>query len=171
IQADLARGAFQLFAQRIENIADRGDPEQFYEVLLHETGADSEDSIETLLGVAQRYGLIAYVDRWVLSQTAAFLGRHTGRPLRIGANIAATSLESEGFESFVLGLPARHGFAARQLVLEITEAVAVQNLTHAVATLRRLREHGFGVSLDDFGSGVASFGYLNELPVSMVKLD
>jgi diguanylate cyclase (GGDEF)-like protein len=171
LQADLARGAFQLFAQRIQNIADPADSEQFYEVLLHETGAASKNSIEILLGVAQRYGLIAYVDRWVLSQAAMFLGRHAGRPLRIGANIAATSLESEGFESFVLGLPARHGFAARQLVLEITEAVAVQNLTHAVATLRRLREHGFGVSLDDFGSGVASFGYLNELPVSMVKLD
>jgi len=171
LQADLARGAFELFAQRIDNIAEPTDTEQFYEVLLHETGSDAKGSVETLLGVAQRYGLIAYVDRWVLSQAGAFLGRHAGRPLRIGANIAATSLESEGFESFVLGLPARHGFAARQLVLEITEAVAVQNLTHAVATLRRLREHGFGVSLDDFGSGVASFGYLNELPVSMVKLD
>jgi EAL domain-containing protein (putative c-di-GMP-specific phosphodiesterase class I) len=40
-----------------------------------------------------------------------------------------------------------------------------------VATLRRLREHGFEVSLDDFGTGVASFGYLHDLPVSMVKID
>jgi diguanylate cyclase (GGDEF)-like protein len=171
LQTDLARGAFQLFAQRIENIADAADTELFYEVLLHEAGASQQGSIESILGVAQRYGLIAHVDRWVLSQAARFLGQHAGQNLRVSANIAATSLESEGFEAFVLGLPARHGFAARQFVVEITEAVAVQNLTHAVATLRRLREHGFGVSLDDFGSGVASFGYLNELPVSMVKLD
>jgi len=171
LQVDLARGAFELFAQRIDNIADPTDNEQFYEVLLHEKEAKDQGSIETLLGTAQRYGLIAHVDRWVLSQAARFLGSHAGQPLRISANIAATSLESEGFEAFVLGLPARHGFLSRQFVIEITEAVAVQNLTHAVATLRRLREHGFGVSLDDFGSGVASFGYLNELPVSMVKLD
>jgi diguanylate cyclase (GGDEF)-like protein len=170
LQADLARGVFQLFVQRIEHIATPDAAEEFYEVLLRESGA-REDSIESLLGVAQRYGLIAYVDRWVLEQAARFLGRHPGRRLRVSVNVAATSLESEGFESFVLGLPLRHGFSSTQLVMEITEAVAVQNLTQAVATLHRLREHGFGVSLDDFGSGVASFGYLNELPVSMVKLD
>ena len=170
LQADLARGMFELFVQRIENIAAPDDPAEFYEVLLRESDA-LEHSIESLLAVAQRYGLIAYVDRWVLEQATRFLGRHPGRRLRVSVNVAATSLESEGFESFVLGLPVRHGFAPAQLVLEITEAVAVQNLTHAVATLRRLRQHGFGVSLDDFGSGVASFGYLNELPVSMVKLD
>jgi len=170
LQSDLARGAFQLFVQRIENIAVPDDAEEFYEVLLRESGAH-RDSIESLLGMAQRYGLIAHVDRWVIEQAARFLGSQAGRRLRVSVNVAATSLESEGFESFVLGLPLRHGFSSAQLVLEITEAVAVKNLTHAVATLRRLREHGFGVSLDDFGSGVASFGYLHELPVTMVKLD
>ncbi len=170
LQADLARGVFALFVQRIQNISAPDAADEFYEVLLRESGAPT-DSIESLLAMAQRYGLIAYVDRWVLDQASRFLGRHPGRRLRVSVNVAATSLESEGFESFVLGLPVRHGFAPAQLVLEITEAVAVQNLTHAVATLHRLREHGFGVSLDDFGSGVASFGYLNELPVSMVKLD
>src|SRR5438445_5896164 len=170
LQMDLARGAFELFVQRIDNIGAPADTDEFYEVLLRESGAH-ENSIESLLGVAQRYGLIVYVDRWVIEQATRFLGRHPGRRLRVSVNVAATSLESEGFESFVLGLPVRHGFAPAQLVLEITEAVAVQNLTHAVATLHRLRKHGFGVSLDDFGSGVASFGYLNELPVSMVKLD
>jgi len=71
----------------------------------------------------------------------------------------------------VLALPERYAFDARRLVLEITEAVAVQNLTRAVETLRRFREHGFDISLDDFGTGVASFGYLSDLPVSMVKID
>jgi len=70
-----------------------------------------------------------------------------------------------------MALPGQHGFAAERMVLEITEAVAVQNLTRAVETLKTLHAQGFGIALDDFGAGVASFGYLSELPVTLVKLD
>ena len=72
---------------------------------------------------------------------------------------------------FALALPSRYAFSAARIVLEITEAVAVKNLTHAGDTLRTLRERGSEIALDDFGAGVASFGYLSDLPVSMVKID
>jgi EAL domain-containing protein (putative c-di-GMP-specific phosphodiesterase class I) len=107
----------------------------------------------------------------VLEQAAQFLHANPGMNVRLSINVSATTLESDGFREFVLGLPVRYGFRTRQLILEITEAVAVENLTRAVETLHTFLGHGIEICLDDFGAGVASFGYLNDLPVSMVKLD
>lgn len=171
LQSALASGLFQLYAQRIANLNEADDKELFFEVLLHHADSKSHSTIEEMLGMAQRYGLIAQVDRWVFEQSASFLQRQVDKNVRLSINVAATTLESDGFQQFVQALPRQYGFDARQITLEITEAVAVQNLTRAVENLRGLRQKGFGIALDDFGAGVASFGYLSELPVTMVKID
>jgi diguanylate cyclase (GGDEF)-like protein len=169
--SDLSGGMFELHAQRIINLRDPHDGVQFYEVLLRRKHQREDESIEAVLDMAQRYGLLAQVDRWVLDQAAQFLGNAAATNLRLSVNIGATTLDSEGFQQFALALPTRYGFSAARIVLEITEAVAVKNLTHAGDTLRSLRERGYEIALDDFGAGVASFGYLSDLPVSMVKID
>lgn len=171
LQTALEGGLFQLHAQRIHNIADVKDTAPFYEVLLRYADTESGRAIGDILENAQRYGVIAQVDRWVFEQSARFLERSRDKHLRLSINVAAITLESPGFGEFILGLPARYGFDARQMCIEITEVVAVQNLTAAVGVLQQFRERGFDVALDDFGAGVASFGYLRELPVSMVKID
>jgi len=169
--SDLASGMFELHAQRILNLRDANDGVLFYEVLLRRKHQARDESIETVLDMAQRYGLLAQVDRWVLEESARFLQSAAAANVRLSVNIGATSLDSEGFAAFALALPSRYSFAAARVVLEITEAVAVKNLTHAAQTLHQLRERGFEIALDDFGAGVASFGYLSDLPVSMVKID
>ena len=169
--SDLASGMFTLYAQRIINLRDPHDGVQFYEVLLRHRQRREDESIEAVLDMAQRYGLLAQVDRWVLEEAARFLEGAAAANLRLSVNIGATTLDSEGFQQFALALPSRYSFSAARIVLEITEAVAVKNLTHAGETLRLLRERGYEIALDDFGAGVASFGYLSDLPVSMVKID
>ena len=170
LRSALATGVFTLKAQRMVRLDGRTEA-PFYEVLLSHADARSNGAIEDLLGMARRYGLIAEVDRWVCAQAGQLLALTTGQGLRLSVNLSATTLESEGFQPYLMALPEQYGFAAERMVLEITEAVAVQNLTRAVASLKALRERGFGIALDDFGAGVASFGYLQELPVGIVKLD
>ena len=171
LQSDLANGVFELHAQRIIDLRAPDDSPPFYEILLRHAQGEPGETIESVIGMAQRYGLLAQIDRWVLDQSTSYLEGASQTDVRLSINIGATMLESEGFERFVLALPARYSFDARRMVLEITEAVAVQNLTRAVETLRRFREHGFEISLDDFGTGVACSGYLSDLPVSMIKID
>jgi diguanylate cyclase (GGDEF)-like protein len=171
LQAGLSSGLFHLYAQRIIDIGEVASGDEFYEVLLRNADTGNTETIESVLETAQRYGVIAQVDRWVLEQSARFLSSHSGEKVRLSINVAATTLDSDGFREFVLTLPDRYVFRAQQMVLEITEAVAVENLTRAVETLRALRAAGIDISLDDFGTGVASFGYLSDLPVSMVKID
>jgi EAL domain-containing protein (putative c-di-GMP-specific phosphodiesterase class I) len=140
-------------------------------VLLRHAHGESSETIKDVIGIAQRHGLLAQIDHWVLEQSAIYLEGASETNVRLSVNIGATTLESQGFERFVLALPARYFFDARHMVLEITEAGAVQNLNRAVETLKLFHQHGFDVSLDDFGTGVASFGYLSNLPVSIVKID
>lgn len=171
LQVALDSGRFELHAQRICEIGEFAESGHFYEVLLRmKDGSDSLSASE-FLPIAQRYGMISVIDRWVLERAARFIGANPGAPLKLSVNISGATLDSPGFVEMIAGLPARFGFAAQQLCLEVTESVAIDNLTRAVDGMRRLREQGFGIALDDFGSGVASFGYLRELPVSLVKLD
>lgn len=171
LRSALSGGMFQLYAQRIVNIRDTTDGRPFYELLLRHAQPNQDRPIGEMLGMALRFGLAAEVDRWVFERAAALLEEMADPEVRLTVNCAATSLEAQGFQQFVAELPQRYRFQARQMCIEITESVAVQNLTRAVATLQALRQEGFEIALDDFGAGVASFGYLSELPVSIVKLD
>lgn len=171
LQAALDAGRFELHAQRICEIGERGEAAPFYEVLLRMKDGDASLSASEFLPIAQRYGMISVIDRWVLERAARFIGTNPGAPLTLSVNISGATLDSPGFVEMIAGLPARFGFAAQQLCLEVTESVAIDNLTRAVDGMHSLRAQGFGIALDDFGSGVASFGYLRELPVSLVKLD
>src|SRR5690606_16030457 len=72
---------------------------------------------------------------------------------------------------FVLDAIDRHGVSPRHLCFEITETAAVSNMARAVEFMQRLRAAGCKFSLDDFGSGMASFGYLKNLPVDFIKID
>ncbi|MDX1442749.1 MAG: EAL domain-containing protein [Gammaproteobacteria bacterium] len=171
LQAALEQGRFMLFQQPIVRFDDGTTETVGYEVLLRMRGDKGPVSPADFLPVAQRYGLIEHIDRWVLERAAQFLGEHPGHDLRLNVNVSGLSVTSSGFFDRVLELPARYGFQPAQLALEITESIAIDRLEQVTPSLLRLREAGFGIVLDDFGAGVASFGYLRDLPVTEVKLD
>lgn len=126
------------------------------------------------LPAAERYGMMASLDSWVIGQAIAHFDQlHvSGRtPGRCSLNLAASTLEDEGLVNYVLGLIDRHGVAPSRLCFEITETEAVRNLARAVRVMERLRAAGCLIALDDFGAGMSSFGYLKNLPVDVIKID
>ena len=126
------------------------------------------------LVAAERYGLMPAVDRWVIRTALAnFANLHPcGERLQSCAiNLSGASLEDEGLADFILDAIARHGVPPQRLCLEITETVAVRDLLRVVRVIERLRAAGCRIALDDFGAGMASFGYLKNLPVDVIKID
>lgn len=90
---------------------------------------------------------------------------------KLAINLSPLLLDSPCIVSSISDVVARHGVAPEQVVLEITESAGVEHLGRAIAVLTRLRLKGFGLSIDDYGTGFSSMQQLARLPFTELKID
>jgi diguanylate cyclase (GGDEF)-like protein len=171
LEKAMENGSMQLYRQSIVDLEGH-TPTNFFEVLLRlaTPSNDIRPSAE-FLPAAQRFGLMDRIDRWVLEHSCRHLADCGDRELKLSVNVSGSTLNDPTFYDLVVAAPQKYGFDARQLCLEVTEGVMIHRLRQAVEAMKGLRARGFDLALDDFGAGVASFAYLQELPVTYVKLD
>lgn len=163
-------GRLQLHRQAIVDITG-ATSRPFDEVLLRLASVDGVHPSAEFLPVAQRFGMMDRIDRWVVEHAVRHLADSTDRELKLSINVSGSTLNDPDFYQHVIKLPERYGVDPRRLCLEVTEGVVIHRLRQAVQAMRDLRVRGFDLALDDFGAGVASFAYLQELPVTYVKID
>jgi diguanylate cyclase (GGDEF)-like protein/PAS domain S-box-containing protein len=123
---------------------------------------------------AERFQLITRLDQWVLQKTIVLLSAQPSLEGidRIGLNVSGLSVVDPSFVQLVDAALAEAGPAISQrLCFEITETAAITNVAAAVQFIAIVRRHGCTVALDDFGSGMASFGTLKNLAVTHLKID
>ena len=171
----LAHDRFRLEAQVIVplNGAVAGPK---YELLLRMTDEDGESiSPEKFLSAAERYQLAPAIDRWVVRRVLQTLAPQAAELVRRGAcfavNISGQSVGDAEFCAFLEVALRDSGLPPSLLSFELTETAAVANIVRAEALIRRLRELGFDVALDDFGRGLSSLTYLKTLPATCLKID
>lgn len=164
-------GRLHLYSQRIIDISGSGEPLDFHEVLLRLVDDGVVRTSAEFLPVAQRFGLMDRIDRWVFETTCRHLAESGNRNVRLSVNLSGSTLDDPTFYESVLEIEERYGIDPRQICLEVTEGVMIHRLRRAVEAMKNLRQRGYDIALDDFGAGVASFAYLQELPVTFVKLD
>jgi diguanylate cyclase (GGDEF)-like protein/PAS domain S-box-containing protein len=146
-----------------------------FEVLLRLVN-ESGDLVAPMafIPAAERYGMMAKLDLWVIERTIGELALRQraglGLPLLV-VNICGASVVDPAFLGFVRERLAAANVPADRLGFELTETAAITNLAAAARMLRELHNLGCTLGLDDFGSGMSSFGYLRSLPVDYVKID
>jgi EAL domain-containing protein (putative c-di-GMP-specific phosphodiesterase class I) len=86
-------------------------------------------------------------------------------------NLSGASIEDEALADLIIGWLQLYRVVPSRVCFEITETVAVRNLSQVVRFMERLREAGCKVALDDFGAGMSSFTYLKNLPLDILKID
>jgi PAS domain S-box-containing protein len=116
---------------------------------------------------AERFGLIGLVDRWMVSRAlgVAMSGR------RAEVNLSARSIGDVEFAGDLEETVRAAGPSAENLILEITETAALENLDAALEFAERLTRLGCRFALDDFGTGFGSLTHLRRLPVRYLKID
>ncbi len=128
------------------------------------------------IATAEQTGLIVPLGRYVLDeacrQAASWAAMHaSGEQLRMSVNVSAKQLVQPGWSDEVAQVLAESGLAPRQLVLEITESVLMDDADATAVRLEELRRLGVRIAIDDFGTGYSSLGYLRRLPVDILKID
>jgi EAL domain-containing protein (putative c-di-GMP-specific phosphodiesterase class I) len=126
------------------------------------------------LPAAERYNLIEKLDAWVVSHACKLLAEH---PLFfaqvdfVSINLSGPSLTNQAFLESILDVFSEREISPSKVCFEVTETIAISNLDAAIRFIKTLKKSGFRFALDDFGSGISSFGYLKNLPVDYLKID
>jgi diguanylate cyclase (GGDEF)-like protein len=123
--------------------------------------------------MAEQTELIERITDWVLVAAladAAKLGSD-GAGIAVAVNVSARSIVRAGFADQVIRALATAGVAPSRLVVEVTETALLTDPDHARAVLTELSQAGIRVSIDDFGQGHTSLGYLSDLPIDELKID
>jgi predicted signal transduction protein with EAL and GGDEF domain len=123
---------------------------------------------------AEQSGQIIELGRWVLQQACSDRRRwqqQRGAEISMSVNVSAHQFMSNGFAATVAAVLDRACADPALLILELTESVFVRDEERALVVLGELKEIGVKLALDDFGTGYSSLGYLNTLPIDIIKVD
>ncbi len=177
IRDALKNSEFELAVQSVESLADEGDPRIIYEFLLRWPQDDgSMISPGLFIPAAERYDLMRELDGWIIESAFATIPALKAE-LQFPAeqmftiNLSGQSVCDPALADFIIGMLQRYRVDPRCVCFEVTETVAIANFSVAIEFINRLRELGCRFALDDFGSGLSSFGYLKRLPLDFLKID
>ena len=175
VESALANDGFELCFQPIEPVTEVFEEGTHVELLLR-MRSESGDLVPpgAFLPAAERYNLATQIDRWVLDAALAWFDRHPRMLEKLGTcsiNLCGQSLVDPGFLEFVEKSIEQCRVPADKICFEVGETAAIANLTSATRFMTRLKRLGCRFALDDFGSGLSSFAYLQTLPVDFLKID
>jgi PAS domain S-box-containing protein len=141
-----------------------------HELLVRMRGPNDSDDVLApgdFLPQAERFGLVWPIDEWMVGQAVriAKLGHC------VAVNVSAQTLGDPSLTGELAGTLRTVGVDAENLIFEITETAAVENLAAARTFSAQIAGIGCALALDDFGTGFASFDYLRTLPVQYLKID
>ena len=167
-------GRLTLYGQEIRLVENPWETCRLMEVLARLVDANgNEIPPADFIPAAERFGMASMLDRWVIRETLERHGSTMRREDEIscGFNLSAQTLSDPSLWPFVRDMILRNGIRPRNIVFEITETATVTNFAAAQKFVQQARAAGCRVSLDDFGTGLSSFGYLRRFTVDSVKID
>ncbi|HET9208079.1 MAG TPA: EAL domain-containing protein, partial [Burkholderiaceae bacterium] len=166
------RGELRLhFQPKID--ARRGHVSGFEALLRWQHPERGMVSPTVFIPIAERFGLIGQIGSWVIDEACRQMRVWSaqGLKLRVAINLSAQQLHQDDLADRIRHALERNGIGPSRLSCEITESVAMQDVDSTRRAFDALVRLGVQLSIDDFGTGHSSLGYLRSLPATQLKID
>jgi EAL domain-containing protein (putative c-di-GMP-specific phosphodiesterase class I) len=123
--------------------------------------------------LAERFGLIGVIGNWVINESCRQIEAwaDAGMRMRVAINLSVHQLREEDLVARITDALHRHGIEPSQLLCEITESIAMEDIATTQRAFDDLSRLGVFLSIDDFGTGYSSLSYLRRLPAQQLKID
>ncbi|MCI3921243.1 EAL domain-containing protein [Paenibacillus sp. TRM 82003] len=174
--------------QELKSVLDRRDLELYFqpkmrlstdaivgvEALLRWNHANGQIPPGKFIALAEQNGTIVPIGEWVLAEACAHMkawNERFGARLTVAVNVSFEQLRKDDFIERLETILIKSGLAPELLELEITESAAMRDVERTIELMRRIRERGVRVSIDDFGTGFSSLSYLKRFAFDRIKLD
>ena len=173
METALAQGQFQIYLQPKYRIEDETlvGAEALVRWIHPEWGVQSPAEFIPLF---EKNGFITKLDQYVWDRACAALRDFDDRgfaPVSVSVNVSRADIYNADLADILMKTVKKYDLPPARLHLEITESAYTENPKQIIDTVRRLRELGFVIEMDDFGSGYSSLNMLNEMPIDILKLD
>ena len=122
----------------------------------------------------EKNGLIHVVDSYVWAEAAKQIAawrEKYGMTVAVSVNLSRTEVFDPGLEKGLLKLVEDNGLSTRDFKLEVTESAYTDDADQLVTVIQQLRDRGFQIEMDDFGSGYSSLNTISKLPIDVLKMD
>jgi len=169
----LEQSLFLLFSQELRPISKHIQGEKAREVLIRMQGENGEIISPALfIPAADYYHLTPRIDQWVIEEVVRhFLSLPGTDDGTYFINLSGPTLSDQQYIKTASELLSRYKGKGLKICFEITEAAAIRHFDSARHFIDTFKSLGCRFALDDFGSGLSSFGYLKNLPVDIIKID
>lgn len=177
LQTALQQNQFRLHLQAVVSLSNPSIDYRttHFEFLLRLADEDGKEITPwQIIQAAERYNLMRDIDKWVISNAlriVAELKSGPGGKCSYSINLSGQSAADPNLKTFIQDQMKKHAVDPSMIWFELTETAAISHFSIAVDLIKDIRSFGSKVALDDFGSGLSSYGYLKNLPVDIIKID
>ena len=128
------------------------------------------------ISLFEQNGFIQKIDFFMFEQVCIYLNRWKAinpnhDPLTISVNLSRLHLNNTTLVEDLQSLAQKYGVSTKDIEVELTESLVFLNSELLISIMHRLKEVGFKISIDDFGSGYSSLNLLKDLPIDIIKID
>jgi len=133
----------------------------------------NEGNIGKVISLAEKSGQIIMIDKWVINHVFHILKTNASmfKDTKVSINLSVQSFHSKNFARYLKTKIEEHDIEPSQVELEITEYSLAEDIEKSSEIIREIKDLGFKIALDDFGTKYSSLNYLSKLPFDVLKVD
>ena len=172
IRDALANGEFSLYLQPQINV--HGEIAAFETLIRWNHPREGFIPPDKFIPIAEETGSILNIGSWVVDEACRIL--HSWKlqginKVKFSINLSVVELQQDKLARNLEMIINKHGLEPSMFDFEVTETTVMENMQTCISQLQHLRNIGACVSVDDFGTGYSSLGYLDKLPINILKID